>query len=118
MVGSMRRFAIVFALGLLAASPSFASMRCGGSIVSEGDSRMEVAARCGEPDDVIAQKSVYRRPVIWTQGRPYFIGEDFMEVTVESWIYNFGPNKLMRKLRFEGGVLTDIETMGYGYHKK
>jgi hypothetical protein len=120
MVRRMRRVAFVFLLaaGLMTASPSFASMRCGRAIVSEGDTRLEVAAKCGEPDDVIAQKSVFRRPVIWTNGRPYFIGEDFIEVTVESWVYNLGPNKLMRKLRFEGGVLAEIETMGYGYHKK
>jgi hypothetical protein len=118
MVAGMMRFAFIVGFGLLAASPSFAALRCGSALVSEGDTRSEVAAKCGEPDDVIAMKSVYRRPVIWTRGRPYFIGEDFIEVTVESWVYNLGPNKLMRRLKFEGGVLADIETMGYGYHKK
>jgi len=34
---------------------------------------------------------------------------------VTELVYNFGPRKLMRKLRFEGGLLTSIETIGYGY---
>lgn len=117
MVGTMRRTAFILLLGLLAASPSFAAFRCGNHLVSEGDTRSKVASRCGEPDDIINQRSVFRRPVIWERGRPYYIGEDVIEVPVENWIYNLGPNKLMRRLRFEGGVLAEIETLGYGYNE-
>jgi hypothetical protein len=113
----MKRAALVLVVGLLAASPSFAAFRCGTQLVSEGDTRSQVAHKCGEPDDVIAKKSVFRRPVIWTRGRPYFIGEDYIEVQVEAWIYNLGPNKLMRSLRFEDGILAEIETLGYGFNK-
>src|SRR5690349_23447910 len=98
-VRPMRRAAAVLILGLLACSPAFA-FRCGSKIVTEGDSRAEVSAKCGEPVDVIQLRSVYRRPVIWSHGRPYYIGEDFMEVPVEACVYNLGPNKLMRRVRF------------------
>jgi hypothetical protein len=113
----MKRLAAVLLLGLLASSPAFA-FRCGSKIVVKGDTRSEVAAKCGEPADIVTQRSVFRRPVIWTHGRPYYIGEDYIEVPVESWIYNLGPHKLMRKLRFEGGIVTEIETLGYGYHER
>ena len=113
----MNRAILALGLCLLAASPSFAALRCGAKLVSEGDTRSEVAVKCGEPTEIVTEKSVFRRPVIWTNGRPYFIGEDSVEVQVESWVYNLGPNKLMRRLRFEGGVLTEIETLGYGYNK-
>ncbi|MEJ0085856.1 MAG: DUF2845 domain-containing protein [Pseudomonadota bacterium] len=112
----MKRAALLIVLGFLATSPAFA-FRCGTKIVSEGDTRGEVAAKCGEPDDVITQRSVFRRPVIWTQGRPYYIGEDFIEIPVEAWVYNLGPNKLMQRVRFEGGVVVEIESLGYGYNK-
>ncbi|HEV7606308.1 MAG TPA: DUF2845 domain-containing protein [Steroidobacteraceae bacterium] len=112
----MNRAAAVLVLGFLASSPAFA-FRCGTKLVSEGDSRAEVAAKCGEPTDVVNQKTVFRRPVIWNYGRPYFIGEDFIEIPVETWIYNLGPNKLMQRLRFEGGFVTEVETMGYGYNQ-
>ena len=111
----MKRLTALLAFGALAASPAFA-MRCGTKIVSEGDSRAEVAAKCGEPVDVINLASVFRRPVIWTRGRPYYIGESAIEIPVESWVYNFGPTRLMYKVRFEGGVVTEIETLGYGFN--
>ena len=114
----MKRGAIFLLLGLLAAASSQANtMRCGGKIINEGATRSEVAAKCGEPDEVITARSVLRRPVMWTNGRPYFVGDNFIEVPVESWIYNFGPNKLMRKVVFEAGYVVTIETLGYGYNK-
>jgi hypothetical protein len=38
------------------------------------------------------------------------------EVSVEFWTYNFGPHKLMYRLRFEDGLLVDVETLGHGFH--
>jgi hypothetical protein len=112
----MYRLATILALSLLASAPSYADdFRCGRRIVSDGDSRAEVLAKCGEPADVVTLKSVFHRPAIWSDGRPYYIGEDYMEIQVESWTYNLGPNKLMRRIRFEDGIVTDIETLGYGY---
>lgn len=37
------------------------------------------------------------------------------EVIVTELVFNFGPRKLMRRLRFEGSELVDIRTMGYGF---
>lgn len=113
----MKRAAAVLVLGLLASSPAFA-FRCGTRLVSEGDTRTEVLAKCGEPADRVTQRSVYRRPMIWAHGRPYYIGEDYMEVPVETWTYNLGPNKLMRRVRFENGFVAEIETLGYGYNPR
>jgi hypothetical protein len=113
----MKGATAIVVLGLLAASPAFATMRCGSKLITEGVTRSEVAAKCGEPDEVITLRSVFRRPVIWDHGRPFFIGESYIEVPVESWIYNLGPNKLMRKVIFEAGIVVEIETLGYGYNK-
>ena len=38
-----------------------------------------------------------------------------VEVPVEVWTYNFGPYKLMRRVRFVDGLVEEIETLGYGY---
>lgn len=114
----MKSAAAIFVLSCMTATPALANtMRCGTHIIADGLSRSEVAAKCGEPDEVVTQRSVFRRPVIWTNGRPYFIGENYIEIPVESWIYNFGPNKLMRKVVFEGGMVVEIQTLGYGYNK-
>jgi hypothetical protein len=36
------------------------------------------------------------------------------ELLVKELLFNFGPRKLMRLVRFEGGRVVSIETAGYG----
>ena len=45
-------------------------------------------------------------------------GGSYIEVLVETWTYNLGPTKLMRRLTIEDGEVVDIETLGYGYPGK
>jgi hypothetical protein len=73
------------------------------------------AFRCGSR--LVEHRSVWRQPVVWVHGRPYHLSSDQIEIPVESWVYNLGPNKLMRRLRFEDGVVVEIETLGYGYYE-
>jgi hypothetical protein len=113
----MKRALVVMVLGLLGSSAALADgFRCGTKLVTEGASRTEVAQKCGEPTDVRTARSLFRRPVIWGYGRPMYVGEDAIEIQVEIWTYNLGPNKLMRQIRFEDGVVVDIDTLGYGYN--
>lgn len=103
---------------LLAASAHADSMRCGSQLVSSGDSRSEVRAKCGEPTDVESRK-VLRRAGFEIEGRRGFnYNQDtFVEIPVEVWTYNFGPYKLMRQIQFVNGRIDEIVTMGYGYHE-
>jgi hypothetical protein len=104
-------------LVLLAASSAHAdSMRCGSKLVSDEDTREQVLQKCGDAAD-IQHTSVWRVPVIWIHGRPFHMGNDLVEVPVELWTYNFGPHKFMRRIRFEEGLVVEIETLGYGYIK-
>ena len=101
---------------VVAAAPARADgFRCGTKLVVEGTTRGEVIARCGEPTEV-ERRSILRRPVLWRYGRPYYLSDDLVEVPVETWTYNLGPNKLMRRLRLEDGLVVEIDTLGYGYH--
>jgi hypothetical protein len=112
----MKRGAVIVVLGLLVASPAFASMRCGSKIIDEGVTRSEVAAKCGElrsgqpPQRVPQAGRLDQRPTLLRR-------RGLHQVPIEAWIYNFGPNKLMRRVVFEAGVVVDIETLGYGYIK-
>lgn len=110
----MKLWPLLLIAGLAAAAPAHA-FRCGTKLVHEGDTRSQVIAKCGEPTETLAQQPVFRRPVIWIRGRPVHLGHDFVAVAVETWIYNLGPHKLMRRLRFEDGLVVEIETLGYGY---
>ena len=91
------------------------AMRCGSKLVSNGDTRTQVRQLCGEPTD-IQTRTVLRRPYYDFHGRIVYYGDGLIEIPVEIWTYNFGPYKLMRRVRFVDGEVEDIETLGYGYH--
>lgn len=91
------------------------SFRCGTRLVTDGDTTAKVAALCGQPE-AIERREIWRRPVSWIHGRPVHFSHHAVPVPVEFWIYNQGPHKLMRRLRFEDGLLVDVETLSHGYH--
>jgi Protein of unknown function (DUF2845) len=90
------------------------SLRCDGKIISAGATRAQVTARCGEPVQV-DPKSVYYRPISAFGNHTNSIEVPVIEVQVEIWTYNFGPDRLMQRIRFEDGVVVRIESLGYGY---
>jgi hypothetical protein len=102
--------AVLYAQG--AAADSF---RCGTRLVSDGDSTDKVAALCGPPSS-IQRREVLQRPIRWYSGRPYYTSYEPVPIPIEYWIYNLGPNKLMRRLKFEDGLLVDVETLSHGYY--
>jgi len=103
-------------LALAGSAAQADSLRCGTKLVTEGNTRGEVIAKCGEATEV-EHRSVWRPPVVWIHGRPIQVGSDLIEIPVELWTYNLGPNKFMRRVRFEDGLVVEIETLGYGYLK-
>jgi hypothetical protein len=91
----------------LVAAPAHA-LRCGNRVIVEGDHAVQVLDRCGEP--------------YWVEVRPEWLiaGEDGpleqrIERRVEAWYYNFGTQKLLRRLVFIDDRLQREETLGYGY---
>jgi len=110
---SSRPLIAVATLLLLAALPAAAdSMRCGSKFVDDGATTEKVLYHCGEP----VSKERYwitRQPRYYVGSNEYsFPGEE--DVPVDLWTYDFGPNKLMQRLRFVAGELKSIETLGYG----
>ena len=104
---------------LLAAMPGVTlavdSMRCGSRLARIGDGKDKVRTFCGEPS-AVSFEGVLSRPN-YTYG-PYdynYFGPSWIDVPVETWTYNFGRNKLLRKLRFVGDELVNIETDEHGY---
>jgi hypothetical protein len=91
------------------------SFRCGTRLVTDGDSTDKVEALCGPPTD-IQRREVLQRPVRWHHGRPFFTSFEPVLIPIEYWTYNLGPSKLMRRLKFEDGLLIDVETLNHGYH--
>ena len=84
---------ILFASLMIIAADAHA-FRCGNALVAEGDTKIDVLRACGEPD--------YRE----------FIGSREIgpnTVTMEIWVYDFGPLKFTQTLTFHGHRLVRIE---------
>jgi hypothetical protein len=106
------------------------SIRCGVRLITEGDYKAKVLARCGKPDfvEVREEERVYRlrhHPSYYGYydnydyergdygyGAPYRIKE---LVIIEEWTYNHGPSRFMDHLILENGIVVDITSGDYGY---
>jgi len=106
----------LLAMALLgAATPGMAdSMRCGSRLVKDGDSAGKLRSLCGEPAS-ISRSSRLRPPIVWINGRALRTGYGAVEIPVETWEYNFGPTRLILRVRIEDGLVVSIDTLGYGY---
>ena len=87
--------------------------RCGVRLIDLGMQMVEVRDACGNPVQV-THSFTQRQSLVWLHGRSYF-GDGFVDVPVETWVYNFGSLRLMQQLRFEDGVLAEIVPLDYGY---
>ena len=113
---AMNKWTLAVVLSLAAASPAYA-LRCGSHLITDGDTRSKVIALCGEPTEIQSSSSILRTAVTWINGRPYSIGDGYVEIPVDIWVYNLGPAKLMQRIRFEDGRVVAIESLGYGYYE-
>jgi hypothetical protein len=90
------------------------NFQCGNKLVSEGESPPEVVAKCGEPTR-IDRSTIVRSSTGWIGNQSGVSNSIQVEIPVEVWLYNLGPDRLMEQLRFEGGRLVRIESLGFGY---
>lgn len=103
---------IVMALWMLVLAAPAQALRCGNDLITRGDHASEVRASCGEPGQ-IEQRSEWRtRGVVDRRSGAYV--ETTEVVDIVEWTYDFGPNRLIRQLRFENGRLVDEDSLGYG----
>ena len=113
----------VACLVLMTASSAHA-FRCGNDIIAKDSLRYEVISACGEPSQKDFKTVEVTRYVsvssLAKRGLPdnYVLVGDRIAITedqiIEEWIYDFGPNKLVRKLTFQDGKISHIESLGYG----
>jgi hypothetical protein len=107
MAAFVRSCCVVF-LALAALPASAESLRCNGQSVSEGDSRLSVFYKCGEP----LLKDAFCAP-IYAQGALRPVPEPFASllfpcVQVEEWLYDRGPGNLLATVRFQSGAVQSI----------
>lgn len=104
-----------FLAAYLGGEPTAHAMRCRGRLIDPGDSPSRVRALCGDPTDV-STRVVERERAVHRRGPGGTIVSDSIRVSVEvqEWTYDFGPQRFVRRLIFEDGVLIRISTGSYG----
>ena len=124
----MTSFSRILALvACLPLSAMAGSLRCGEKLITDGMSQAEVSARCGQPTQIEHQTNYGEAATAVSPAAPPIGtlppaglmgpigGRSGSETAVEIWTYNFGPNRLMERIRFENGVVIKIESLGYGF---
>ena len=107
-MNALFRVCVSIASVLLCLPAAAESLRCNGSIASEGDSRLSVLYKCGQP----LLKDNYCAPVYYAQTlQP--VAEPFASAfvpcqPVEAWLYDRGPGNLMATVRFRSGTVQSI----------
>jgi len=108
-MASHRRFVILLllCLGLVTTHSAYA-FRCGGGLISTGDSKLTLLKKCGEPSwiDRWAESTVIQ---------PDTDFEHSITRINERWIYNLGPTEFIRIITLRDGRVANIETGGRGF---
>ncbi len=95
------RLVLAAALGSAPSLGAADSIRCDGGIVSVGDSKLDLFAKCGEPSLQEAESVAF--------------GTVDLSLLIERWTYNFGPDRFMVIVSLQGGKVIAVERGGYGY---
>ncbi len=106
-----------WACAAMAAIPIGASAQsvvCAGKIINEGISQAEVGAKCGKPAQVDHRTRTVGGAIV-SPGQPGYVAGSSEDIQIDLWTYNFGPNKLMQRIWFEDGIVTRVESLGYGF---
>lgn len=103
------RACIALAIAVAALPARAETLRCNGNIAVEGDTRLNVLYKCGEP----LLKDAYCAPVYRNHYYRHPVPEPFASAVVpcqpvEEWLYERGPGNLAATVRFQGGVVQSI----------
>lgn len=112
-MGAWVRVGVLAALAAWPWAASAESLRCSGGIANEGDSRLSVVYKCGQP----VLKDSYCAPIYFNQSQNlYLVPEPFASTYLpcqqtEEWLYDRGPGNLVATVRIRSGV---VQSISYG----
>jgi len=89
------------------------SLRCGSRLVEPGNSTAKIINYCGQPASV--ERYENRVPVETVDQASGRTITTFESRPYQVWIYNFGPSRLVTKVRVRNNVIESMESAGYGW---
>lgn len=103
------RLLLVVAASFMSPHAMAESLRCSGGIVDEGDSRISVLYKCGQP----LLKDSFCAPVYYN-GALNPVPEPFASIIVpcqqtDEWLYSRGAGNLMATVRMRSGTVLSIK---------
>jgi hypothetical protein len=114
--------------GLLAlpgavSADSVSGFRCeSGRLVDRGDHMVEVRKKCGDPDFAsqrTERRKVKQKVVRWVDGVAEEVSEEReVEIPLDEWVYDLGPERFVRYVVFEDGRVVRIFTGDYGSKRR
>lgn len=118
----------MFSIGFLGMPDTAQALafRCNSYVIDVGMHKMEVMNKCGNPatrDQRVERRRIGVRqssgnqvlPPVTIQGDRNSVDyEHEIQIQIEEWLYNFGPQRFMQLLTFEDGRLKQIQDLGYG----
>jgi hypothetical protein len=96
---------VLFGLPCLAAAES---LRCSGGIVAEGDSRMSVIYKCGQPVLADTYCSPVYYPGTFNLVPPGLAATVVPCLPIEEWLYERGPGTMNATVYLRSGVVQSI----------
>jgi hypothetical protein len=100
-------------LGPAPAGPAIPRARCGQLAIHEGDTTLDLLARCGPPATRDERVETFTIELLGANGP---VLESRTRV-VEVWRYDFGPRILTRHATVADGRVRKVETGSYGYSR-
>ena len=93
------------------------SLRCGNELASEGSTTVEVELKCGAPTSRNVRTQVFNQATQSTTSArdgqtTRNTQRQAVSITIEEWIYNPGPNRLIQIAVFENGRLLQTTNLG------
>jgi hypothetical protein len=107
--------ALACALSLHPLAAGADSLRCDGGIVSTGDSKLDLVAKCGWP--ALREERTGEHVTVLRERRGPFTTKRTVSATSERWTYDFGPRRFIEIVRLELGRVVGVERGGYGYER-
>lgn len=109
---SIRTLLLLSAMCFAPSAFSISTMRCGNNLIEVGDDKFRVLDICGEPASTNDRTKVVGSTL--HHPRRTLDLQQYEEVQVEEWVYDFGRNRFRELLRFENGVLVEIQDLRRG----